>query len=104
MDRKLQNERQKNDISRLKGLYRILQVENLEKVEVGICRNEVSKLLKHTHEHTHEVSTLLRMRRALIKRPKVFARPTKEEVKYTNLNPPQLKNPATRLSVVLSRI
>ena len=32
MDRELQNEREKNDISRLKGFYQILQVENLGKV------------------------------------------------------------------------
>ena len=43
IDRELQNEREKNDISRLKGLYRILQVGNLEKVaktrQVGsFCR------------------------------------------------------------------
>ena len=31
MDQELPNEREKNDSSRLTGLYRILQVENLEK-------------------------------------------------------------------------
>ena len=30
VDRELQNEREKNDISRLKALYRNLQVKNLE--------------------------------------------------------------------------
>ena len=50
----LQNEREKNDISRLKGLYQLLQVENLEKVakmkQVGsiilsykVDRNEVDQ-------------------------------------------------------------
>ena len=32
MDRELQNEREKSDIFGLKGLYQILQVENLEKL------------------------------------------------------------------------
>ena len=32
MDRELQNEREKSDISRLKGLYRNLQVGNLGKL------------------------------------------------------------------------
>ena len=43
IDRELQYEHEKNDISRLKGIYCILQVENLEKVaktrQVGsFCR------------------------------------------------------------------
>ena len=43
MDRELQNEHEKNDISRLTGLYRILHVGDLEKVaktkQVGLfCR------------------------------------------------------------------
>ena len=54
MDRKLRNEREKNTISQLTGLYRILQVKNLANVaktkQVGLfTRNEVSKLLAHTH-------------------------------------------------------
>ena len=32
MDRELQNEREKHDISRLKGFYQILRVKNREKL------------------------------------------------------------------------
>ena len=65
VDWELQNGCEKNDISRLKTLYRILQVgnlENLAKIKLlgSFCRtltwNEVSKLLINTQ--THKVSTV----------------------------------------------
>ena len=83
MDQELQNEREKHDISRLKGLYQILRVKNREKLakikQVGsFCRINLKWSQKTLNRHTHmshEVSTVnsrAHARRALIKRMRLL--------------------------------